>query len=424
MRDHRQNVVLTTWIPDDRFVKAIRKMDGRWQFDFSNLEHYLALAEKYGIADRIEFSFCGGINQQKNIIQFQNAIVFDEKSGKNISLGFDDWCKPVLGALEKMLIDTNRIDRAMIHVADEPFFINMEIWHAASRRVHETAPLIRRIDAIESINFTGELEIWVPKLTHFDRWREAYEVRRGDGEFWFYICCHPIGDTYPNRFMDLPAARNRVIHWINFTEHLSGYLRCGYNSWHVDPFGPPLTKFAPGDTHAVYPGPLDSIRWEIDREGIEDYEYLVLLRDLTEKVKKESKADLWWLIPESRSIEIGRRIVRSISDTELDPKKIIAARLEIAEEIEKLSENPRLIVQTYPSDGSRVFAGPVVIEVYGLTTPGTLITINGKSIPVKEDGSFLSSNWNENTHDLEIVATLNGRTKKVVRHFTGKSNKK
>ena len=93
----------------------------------------------------------------------------------------------------------------------------------------------------------------MPKLSHFNRWRTAYEARRGTAEFWYYICCHPFGNHYPNRFLDYPLSRVRVLHWVNYSERLSGYLHWGLNFWSDDPFGPPSDTLPPGDTHVLYP---------------------------------------------------------------------------------------------------------------------------------------------------------------------------
>ncbi|MDD3587217.1 MAG: DUF4091 domain-containing protein, partial [Thermoguttaceae bacterium] len=415
MGEHRQNVIYTRWIPDNHFVKAVRKADGTWKVDFSNLDRYLKLAEKYQVGERIEFTHCGGLKDGK--INYQSAAVFDEKANKVMSVGIDEWQKPVLAALEQWLIETKRIDRAMMHVADEPHMFDMTSWREASHRLHEYAPKIKRIDAIESVNFTDELEVWVPKLTHFDRWRGAFEDRRNQGEMWYYICCHPTGNHYPNRFMDLPGTRVRALHWINYTEKLCGYLHWGLNFWPSDPFGTPYVNYGPGDSHTIYPGPLDSIRWEIERESLEDYEYLVLLEQMTAKVKKESKADLWWLDANRRSMELGRKIIRSLSDTELDPKKYAAVRDELAREIQSFENGPRLFVQTFPEDNGVMYTGPVLAEVYGMTTPGALITINGKNIGVNSEGLFRYTDWTKTSHKLEIIATLNGKTTKTVRSF-------
>ncbi len=425
MAEHRQNVVYVYWRPGDGLTRATRSKDGAWNVDFSRLERYLKLAEETGVGERFELVHVGSIDRDDNTINWADGAVYDEAQGKSVWLPSEEWLEPVLSRLEAYLVETGRIDRCMIHIADEPFRADLPAWRAASRRVREIAPKLRRIDAIESTDFVGDLEIWVPKLSHFDRWREFYEEVRADAaqkgadvEFWYYICCHPYGERYPNRFMDLPGSRVRAIHWLNYSENLTGYLHWGYNFWGDDPFGAPTEKYGPGDTHVVYPGPLDSIRWELERESVEDYEYFVLLENLIADVKKSSGAELRWLNAKTRSLELARRAIRTPSDVALDPAVFTETRLELAREIESLTNGPRLLVQTFPGDGATLVPGPVVIEFYGLTEPGATVSIGGKAVEVRPDGTFEHSTWQEKTGAVEIVATTpDGRTAKTVRRF-------
>ena len=66
----------------------------------------------------------------------------------------------------------------------------------------------------------------------------------------------------------------------------SGFLRWAYNSWNENPFYETkywAKKWAAGDCFLIYPGPRSSIRFERLREGIQDYEKIRILRELTAK---------------------------------------------------------------------------------------------------------------------------------------------
>ena len=313
----------------------------------------------------------------------------------------------------------------MIHIADEPYQPDVDSWREASQKVRAIEPDLKQIDAIEAIHFEDCLDVWVPKLSHFDRWRPAFDARRDKGEFWYYICCHPFGQTYPNRFIDLPGVRVRTLHWLNYTEDLVGYLHWGYNYWQGDPFGPPAKQWGPGDSHVVYPcdgGPLDSIRWEIERESVEEFEYLKLLEAKTAALKKEYDAEKAWFIePKSRAKEIAKRVVPSITTATFDFNVVNQARMDAVNEIKNLTGSVKLFVQTYPADGVTVFVGPTLFEIYGVTTPGATVTINGDPVEVDKEGFFKSNPdlpVGENT--LEFVATLDGKTAKTTRRFTVK----
>ncbi len=423
MAEHRQNVIFTPWsVSPNDLVLATLQSDGTWSFDLSRLEKLLDLAHKNGVDERIELSHIGNIDRVNHVVRYEVATIYDEKTKEWRASSVDEWLEPCLKAICNLLRERGAFDRAMIHIADEPYILDNESWREASERVHKIEPNLKRIDAIETINFTNRLEVWVPKLSHFDRWRSAFEQRRGQGEFWYYICCHPFGVAYPNRFMDLPGARVRTLHWLNYSESLVGYLHWGYNYWRGDPFGPPTTDYGPGDTHCVYPGdggPLDSIRWELQRESVEDYEYLKLLEASVAKIKAEKDPEKGWFIdPRARSMELARRVVPDLKRATIDFNVINATRRELANEIAATTGPVKLVVQTFPEDGSTTALGPALHELYGSVAPGALVTINGESQSVSEDGFFKKQlNFGAGTHVVEIVASLNGQTAKTTRTF-------
>lgn len=424
MGEHRQNVILIPWAPAvNAFVQAVQKEDGSLTFDFTNFERVLKLAEKYGVADRIELSHMGGIDREKHVVRFNSTTIVNEK-GENVQLTIDQWLEPSLKALCNYLRETGRLEKAMIHVSDEPYLPDIDSWREASERVRKIAPDLKQIDAIETMNFTDRLDVWVPKLSHFDRWRKGFEERRANNEYWYYICCHPVGVAYPNRFMDLPGARVRVLHWINYSEDLVGYLHWGYNYWQNDAFGAPTETYGPGDTHIVYPGkdgPLDSVRWEIERESAEDYEYLKLLENSVAAFKANLDQDKAWAIdPKGRAMELARKIVPDLAHTTMDPELIKQTRRQLADEIVCATSDPKLIVQTFPEDGKTIYSGPNLVELYGVTTPGAKVVINEQEIPVDKNGFFKKLFYADvkGEFNVNVSAELNQKTVKTTRSFT------
>ena len=278
---HRQNVIEVPW----NLIEVTREADGTLTCDFTRFDRYIDVFEKAGAADMIELTHVGHFGKggwSGSEIVLGKLSATDAKTQKRVSLDFEEGLKPFLAALEKHLDETGRLEKSAIHIADEASINNIESFRQVSARVHEAAPRLRRMDAIETIDFTGALEIWVPKLSHYERWRDAFEERRGDNEYWFYICCHPYGPHYPNRFLDLPLANVRVLHWINFEADLKGYLHWALIPWSGDAFAAPPTRWSPGDDRILYPGkdgPMNGVRWEMQRESLEDFEYLHLLTD-------------------------------------------------------------------------------------------------------------------------------------------------
>jgi hypothetical protein len=414
MAAHRQNVARVEW----NVIDVDQQTDGSLTFSYRHFDDLVEIYQRAGMADRLEIAHVGGAkNGWGTEVALASVTATDKKTGKLIDLGPEQGLKPLLVDLERHLDQRGWLSKSMIHVSDEPMLKNLASWRKASDFVHQAAPRLRRIDAIETIDFAGALEVWVPKLSHFDHWRQAFEARRADGEFWYYICCDPCGNLYPNRFLDFPLSRVRVLHWINFTERLPGYLHWGLNYWGEDPFGTPDESLPPGDTHVIYPGasgPLSSIRWEIERESIEDYEYLWLLCAKTEEVKKRLGPAAAWLDPRRRAEELARQVVPAIADCEKDPAKILAIRGAIADEIIALDRQPLLIVQTEPPDGSTLAEGPVWLEVWGITEPGASVKVNATPVAVSDDGTFRSRAGRQ----VVVEAEHNGKKQTTTtRHF-------
>jgi hypothetical protein len=99
---------------------------------------------------------------------------------------------------------------------------------------------------------------------------------------------------------------------------------------------PPEAAAVPGFSGPapVIAPPVTSIRWEILREGIEDYEYLYLLRDMVAKHRARlAPARLREL---ESLLEVPASITVDATTFATDPAAIYARRGEIAQAIEAL----------------------------------------------------------------------------------------
>ena len=89
---------------------------------------------------------------------------------------------------------------------------------------------------------------------------------------------------------------------------------------------------------AVLDGPVDSIRWEMLRDGIEDYEYLAVLKRLIERRGKRLTAR------ERRRYEdlldVPASITESMTSFTKDPSPIEERRDAVARAIERLHRAP------------------------------------------------------------------------------------
>jgi len=391
MAAHRQNVAWVPW----RLIEVTREADGKLTFDYRRFDRYVELMEKCGVADRIELQFTAGFGEggwSGSEIVWTTVRATDRASGEGVNLGFEDGLAPLLADLEKHLDERGWLDRAVLHLADEPSLNNRDSWREKSALLHRAAPRLKRIDALEGTGFEGECEVLVPKLSHLANWFDDYKRAQAEGaELWYYICCHPWGGQYPNRFLDYPLAKVRLLHWLNMAYDLDGYLHWGLNHWGEDPFGPPSDQLPPGDTHVIYPGPdgpLDSIRWETQRDSLEDFEYLWLLTERLTAVKEKLGEAAAEFDPKQRAKEFCHRLISSFTVTTSDPAAIQGARKELAAEIMAAETEPLALVWTKPLAGTVLVPGPIVVELYGATEPGATVQVNGGERPVDEQGRF------------------------------------
>ena len=140
------------------------------------------------------------------------------------------------------------------------------------------------------------------------------EEQAKGGEATWYISCDQAYPQ-PNYFIDAPAMDPVMVPWITARYHMNGILYWATNFWNQtpDPWLDPVTFISGfdcsggyvlnGEGSLIYPGdhtkrytgqpnvdgPVSSIRFELLRDGIEDYEYLWMLKDLGDKDFAEAK---------------------------------------------------------------------------------------------------------------------------------------
>ena len=230
---------------------------------------------------------------------------------------FANYC----GQLESHLRENGWLDEAFVYWFDEPDQKDYAFVSNGFRKLKECAPGLNRVltEQVEP-ELIGGPNIWCPVLSRYGH--EAAEQRRAHGErFWWYVCCSPKA-PYATMFTDHPATDLRVWLWQSWKYNVVGVLVWHINYWtspcaYPDPEHPqnvyedPMAWVSGYDTpkgvkkpwwngagHFIYPpeqaadahpaapvldGPVDSIRWEMLRDGIEDYEYLAMLRRLLER---------------------------------------------------------------------------------------------------------------------------------------------
>ncbi len=291
MAEYKQNVV---FVPVRTLAKA-QLAGGAVQYDFSLVDRWIETFDKAGMAHMIEGGHLSGrlgggydspyvipTDLVENGQMVRKDLPADDPRAEHNLREF-------LRQLRDHLKEKGWLSRYVQHVHDEPHGTEMPIYRRFVHIVSEELPGVPTLDAIslrEDISAQEETTIWVPKLGTFDEQLDAIAAHKArGGQSWYYICLDPRG-KYLNRFIDFPLIKVRLLPWVNYRYGLTGYLHWGGNFWTDRPFENLQPDWGggfvlpAGDNAIVYPDPehdgvLVSMRLEVMREGIEDYELLM-----------------------------------------------------------------------------------------------------------------------------------------------------
>jgi hypothetical protein len=249
------------------------------------------------------------------------------------------------------------IDRAYVYCHDEVGKEQYPLAHELYAEVKRAMPDLRLMqtfykdDPIPALQ--DVLDIWAPVTARYRPAEFQPQQAKGKG-VWWYVCCGPV-KPFANLMIEWPAIDHRLLLWQNWKYGVNGFLYWGLNTWRDNLAGEkrwPEAKWNPatwrndqgkahnGDGQLVYPGPermpLSSIRLENLRDGIEDYEYLWLLRDSVSKLRKTDAARHQALIAEAeKALVIDEAVVKDLTHFTEDPQVLRQARARIARLIER-----------------------------------------------------------------------------------------
>lgn len=282
---------------------------------------------------------------------------------------FSDYCTQVQEHLRRK----GWLDKAYVYWFDEPAPKDYAFVNNGFARLKAAAPDIPRMltEKVET-ELIGGPNIWCPISYQYDH--ERAEQRRERGEkFWWYVCTGPKA-PYCTLFIDHPGTEMRVWLWQTWQRRIDGILVWQSNYWtssaaypdpdrpqnpYEDPMGwmsgysTPAGQKRPwgnGDGRFIYPpvaaadgrpgapvleGPVDSIRWEMLRDGIEDYEYFVILKRLLEA--KGDRLDAARGERYVAMLDVPPKVTSNMTTFTNDPAPLEAHRDRLARAIEELS---------------------------------------------------------------------------------------
>lgn len=261
---------------------------GKYQFDWSQVKQFTDMCKQIGFK-KFEWSHIWIYWGVKNPVR-----VYTKKEGKYVMLWSPDigatsdtyvnFLKQFLPEFHDFLAKENILEDSYFHLSDEPGASHVENYKRARQVLHELAPWMKVMDALSDIQYgrQGLTDMPIPMVNS----AQAYIDEKIP--HWVYYCCAPQG-PWLNRFMDTPLPKVRMAGWTFYRLGAKGFLHWGFNYWHkieqevvTDPLTDGCVSAWPGipygDPFVIYPGadgqPMDSIRWEVFAESLQDYAIL------------------------------------------------------------------------------------------------------------------------------------------------------
>ena len=248
------------------------------------------------------------------------------------------------------------IDRLFYYLWDEPKSSDSAALIRRGKLIRAADPQLRSaLTAGFRRDWADVVDIWVPLLNCMERRsgfddfceamaaREVYgpEIERGKKLWWYQSCsshgCSGPGGEYfrgfPSYMIDYSGVANRIMPWLAWKYSIQGELYFNLNEAYFqrrDVWSNVYLFGGNGDGTLVYPGkpdkiggrtdiPIESIRLKLIREGLEDYEYLVLMAAKTGRL---------------RAGEIVDSFVHKIYEYDHDPATMRSVRQRIGEELQ------------------------------------------------------------------------------------------
>ena len=240
-------------------------------------------------------------------------------------------------------------DLCYIYCFDERPVSQLDVVFETARKLKARWPDIEVMTTAYDVTFGMEreggeaMDIWVPLTPKFDTVADNIAAAQRKGrDIWWYICIGPQ-HPYPNWFIEYPAIEGRLIMGAMTAKYQpGGFLYYAVDRWPVNTKvceGAPRTDWDPasyknnnGDGSVMVAGPngpLATLRLENIRDGIEDYEYYVLLRELAKRP----------VSPEGIG-EVSASVVQDLTHFTYDPEVLLRERDRVAEAILTLSGKP------------------------------------------------------------------------------------
>lgn len=263
--------------------------NGGYEFDFKPLEKFGEFAFAHGVK-YLEFSHLftqwGGKCCPKIMAETENGEEKKIFGWESDSLG-EEYAAFLNAFLPRLVsfLKREHIEKiSYFHLTDEPAKRHLPVYAKCRERVKKHLKTLPVFDALSDFEFyeKGLVDIPVPELD-----KSAPFFAAGVKEMFVYYCT-PFA-KYPNRSMNMPLLRVRVLGALLYLCGAQGFLHWGFNFYNtqnslaeIDPCADTSAGhcFFSGDQFIVYPyrgGAAGSLRAEAIAAGFYDYRALKTL---------------------------------------------------------------------------------------------------------------------------------------------------
>ena len=273
--------------------------------------------------------------------------------------------------LQNHLLEHGWLDKAYVYWYDEPETSDYPFVVQGMARLKKYAPKLKRM-LTEQVEppLVGSVDLWCPITPNYSPGPEQERQRHGE-EVWWYVCTGPK-EPYVGLFIDHPAIELRMWLWQTWKYHVQGILIWDTTWWtspgqfkngrDQNPWEDPMSYtdgpsgvWGNGDGRFFYPpnrhpnkdrttlfltGPVESLRWEMLGEGVQDWEYFHLLASLVDRAGAAGIRNA--ALAKARSLlTVPEVICKDMTHYTRDPQLLYRRRMELARAIEALSARLR-----------------------------------------------------------------------------------
>jgi len=227
---------------------------------------------------------------------WQGIPIFADEELTQLNPAFVAPFRDFVTKLVAQMRDAGVLTNPIVRFIDEPRLSDQRTVngiHAIAELLLEIEPELQIAQTV-SAPHPDLLDVTKVWILHTDAWEGVIpqiEMARADGD---EIMVYNNGVNFP----DHRPIRVRLWPWMLRKYDVDGtYSWWGTVCWRGD-MEDPWTAGAGSSGVLLYPprsadehGPIDSVRWELFREGLEDYEYMAMADDLATRLEAAGKAD-------------------------------------------------------------------------------------------------------------------------------------